>query len=67
MILPKIVAQHVLCVFLQNDAIEHRFGIYRMMSGAKYNVTVCQILQSERPIIISTIYSLRIQWVGPVS
>ena len=35
---------YVLSVFLQNDPTEHRFGIYRMMSGAQYNVTVCQIL-----------------------
>ena len=37
----------VLSVFLQNDPIEHRFCKYRIMSGAQYNVTVCQIFQSE--------------------
>ena len=29
-----------------------------MMSGAKYNVTVCQTLQSERMIKISTILKI---------
>ena len=60
---------YVLSVFLQNDPIEHRLGIYRMMSGAQYNVTVCQILQSERLIKILQFsnYSLRIQWVGAQS
>ena len=60
---------YVLSVFLQNDPTEHRLGIYRMMSGAQYNVTVCQILQSERLIKILQFsnYSLRIQWVGAQS
>ena len=49
---------YVLSVLIQNALIEHRFGIYRMMSGAQYNVTVCQILQSERLIKISTILKL---------
>ena len=49
---------YVLSSFLQNDPIEHHFGIYRMMSGAQYNVTVCQILQSERLIKISAILKL---------
>ena len=49
---------YVLSVFIQNDPVEHRFIIYRMMSGAQYNVTVCQILQSEILIKISTILKL---------
>ena len=49
---------YVLSSFLQNDPIEHHFGIYRMMSGAQYNVTFCQVLQSERLIEISAILKL---------
>ena len=51
---------YVLSVFLQNDPIEHRFGIYRMMSGAQYNVQFLQFLQFSS-------YSLRIQLVGAQS
>ena len=49
---------YVLSSFLQNDPIEHHFGIYRMMSGAQYNVTFCQVLQIERLIKISAILKL---------
>ena len=49
---------YVLSSFLQSDPIEHHFGIYRMMSGAQYNVTFCRVLQSERQIKISAILKL---------
>ena len=34
----------VLSSFLQNDPLEHHLSLYRMMSGAQYNVTLSQIL-----------------------
>ena len=39
---------YVLTSRLQNDPIEHHFGLYRMMSGAQYHISYTQILQSER-------------------
>ena len=44
--------------FLQNDPIEHQFGLYRQMSGANYNVSVCQVLESERVLKLSKILKL---------
>ena len=46
---------YVLTSRLQNDPIEHHFGLYRMMSGAQYHVTLTQILESERRIKLSSI------------
>ena len=39
---------YVLTSFLQNDPLEHHFGLYRMLSGAQYHISYCQILESER-------------------
>ncbi len=44
---------YVLSSFLQNDPLEHHFGLYRMMSGAQYNITLSQILETERRIKLS--------------
>ena len=49
---------YVLSSFLQNDPLEHHFGLYRMMSGAQYHVSLCQILDSERRIKLSNILKL---------
>ena len=49
---------YVLSSFLQNDPLEHHFGIYRMMSGAQYHVSFCQILESERRLKLSSILKL---------
>ena len=46
---------YVLTSRLQNDPIEHHFGLYRMMSGAQYHITFTQILESERRIKLSSI------------
>ena len=48
----------VLTSFLQNDPLEHHFGLYRMMSGAQYHISYCQILESERRIKLSSILKL---------
>ena len=48
----------VLSSFLQNDPLEHHFSIYRMMSRAQYNVTLSQILETERRIKLSGILKL---------
>ena len=49
---------YVLTSFLQNDPLEHHFGLYRMMAGAQYHVSYCQILESERRIKLSSILKL---------
>ena len=48
----------VLTSFLQNDPLEHHFGIYRMMSGAQYHISFCQILESERRLKLSNILKI---------
>ena len=64
--LPKLVEyltgdcgfSYVLSSFVQNDPIEHHFGLYRKMSGSNYNVSVCQVLESERTLKLSNILKL---------
>ena len=64
--LPKIVNHlthnrgfsFVLSSFLQTDPLEHHFGLYRMMAGAHYHITYCQILETERRIKLSNIIKL---------
>ena len=66
MALPKIVNfltenrqfQYVLSSRLQNDPLEHHFGLYRMMSGAQYHISYCQILESERRVKLSHVLKL---------
>ena len=49
---------YILSSRLQNDPLEHRFGVYRQMSGAQYNISVLQILESERRLKLSSILKL---------
>ena len=49
---------YVLSSRLQNDPIEHQFGLYRMMSGAQYHITYSQILESQRRLNLSSILKL---------
>ena len=42
----------------QNDPLEHHFGLYRMMSGAQYHISYCQILETERRLKLSRILEL---------
>ena len=49
---------YVLISRLQNDPIEHHFGLYRMMSGAQYHISYSQILESERRIKLSSMLKL---------
>ena len=61
---------YVLSSFMQNDPIEHHFGLYRQMSGSNYNVSVCQVLENERALncltfssyIIGKIMSVKIEF-----
>ena len=49
---------YVLSSFLQNDPLEYHFGLYRMMSGAQYHISYCQVLETERRIKLSSILKL---------
>ena len=49
---------YVLSSFIQNDPIEHHFGLYRQMSGSNYNISVCEVLESERVLKLSNILKL---------
>ena len=49
---------YVLTSFLQNDALEHHFGLYRQMSGANYHISYLQILESERRLKVSSMLKL---------
>ena len=49
---------YVLTSRLQNDPIEHHFGLYRMMSGAQYHISYSQILESERRIKLSSMLKI---------
>ena len=40
--------EYLLTSRIQNDPLEHHFGLYRQMSGSNYNISYCQILESER-------------------
>ena len=66
-VIPKIVNyltsydcgfSYVLTGFLQNDSLEKHFGVYRFMSGCNYNISICQILESERRIKLPNILKL---------
>ena len=66
-VIPKIINHltsdecgfsYVLTGFLQNDSLEKHFGVYRLMSGCQYNISFCQILESERRIKIGFILKL---------
>ena len=66
-VIPKIVNyltsddcgfSYVLTGFLQNDSREKHFGVYRLMSGCDYNISMCQILESERRIKLSNILKI---------
>ena len=38
--------------------IGHHFGLYHMMSGAQYNVSLLQVLESKRRIKLANILNL---------
>ena len=40
--------EYLLTSRIQNNPLEHHFGLNRQMSGSNYNISYCQILESER-------------------
>ena len=47
--------EYLLTSRIQNDPLEHHFGLYRQMSGLNYNKSHCQILESERRLQLSNL------------
>ena len=41
--------------WLRSTALEHHFGLYRQMSGSQYQISFCQILESERRLQLSSL------------
>ena len=47
--------EYLLTSRIQNDPLEHHFGLYRQMSGSNYNMSYSQVLESERRLQLSNI------------
>ena len=47
--------EYLLTSRVQNDPLEHHFGLYRQMSGSNYNISYSQVLESERRLQLSNI------------
>ncbi|KAI6655601.1 hypothetical protein LOD99_2099 [Oopsacas minuta] len=47
--------QYLLTARIQNDPLEHHFGLYRQMSGSKYQISFNQIVESERRLQLSNL------------
>jgi hypothetical protein len=51
----------------QTDSLERRFGQYRQLSGGNYNVSVQQVLESEKKLRVSSMLSLKSNKLGHVA
>ncbi|PSN30096.1 hypothetical protein C0J52_26283 [Blattella germanica] len=51
--------QYVMLGVFQTDELEKRFSRYRIMSGCNYNVSVQQIIESERKLKVTSLLKLR--------
>ncbi|KAI6656227.1 Transposable element P transposase [Oopsacas minuta] len=45
--------EYLLTAKIQNDPLEHHFGLYRQMLGSHYKISFNQILESERRLQLS--------------
>ena len=57
-LLTKLSCHYVLLGKFQTDNLEFRFGQYRQMSGANYNVSVTEIMESEKKLRILSVMKL---------
>lgn len=55
---------YILTAKLQTDSLESRFGAYRRLSGCTYNVSVEQVLESERRLKVLSFLKLTSAKVG---
>ena len=58
LICTKYGFKYLLTSRIQNDALEHHFGLYRQMSGSQYHISYRQILESECRLQLSNILKL---------
>lgn len=59
--------QYVLLGKFQTDNLEYRFSQYRKMSGTNYNVSVAQVLESEKKLKVMNVLSMAKAKCGPMS
>ena len=57
-LLRDVHCNYVLLGKFQTDNLEFRFGQYRQMSGANYNVSVTQVMESEKKLRILSVMKL---------
>jgi len=57
-LLREVRCHYVLLGKFQTDNLEFRFGQYRQLSGANYNVSVTQIMESEKKLRILSVMKL---------
>ena len=57
-LLNSVRCHYVLLGKFQTDDLEFRFGQYRQMSGANYNVSVAEIMESEKKLRILSVMKL---------
>jgi len=57
-LLRELHCHYVLLGKFQTDNLEFRFGQYRQMSGANYNVSVNQVMESEKKLRILSVMKL---------
>ena len=58
--------EYVLPGCFQTDELEARFGAYRRLSGCNYNVSVAEILQSEKKLRVSSLLRVHSESHGNV-
>ena len=58
-LLNELEYSYILLGKFQTDQLENRFGLYRRMSGCNYNVSVSQILESEKTLKIMNLLKVR--------
>lgn len=58
-LLKDLKLHYVMLGVFQTDDLEQRFGKYRQMSGCNYNVSVQQIIESERKIKVTNLLKLK--------
>ena len=51
-LLNELEFEYVLLSKFQTDPLEKRFGLYRRMSGCNYNVSISQVMESEKKLKI---------------
>ena len=59
--------EYVLTGKFQTDNLENRFGQYRQMAGGNYNITITQVMESERKLRIKSVLGLHSARYGNIN